>query len=321
MKICYTDSVDTSAELLAQALDIPEENWTKSPLSSDVQDVLFYGIVKIPENVGVGGKVINDPRKGRKTLAKSTILNVLDENGIPVIKYTAVKDRSFSDLKKKVGDNKIALVSKQFGMKSVGTAANSGEFAEKTAGGHVQYVRKCYPNCEGRYRVFVGSDQGKGVIGALVSELRELSFKETCIKDKGEEARGAIVELFANGILSENMGEGITAWSEEEFCNAADLPDTLVSRAKKVLSVLGLDFVGVDFMKIKNGAVYSYSVSNVTTSPSLQNDKVLHGVAEHFSYMISGKPISRKEIIKMIDNIPDEHMNTIASFFKKEFEA
>ena len=311
--VWYTESVDTSAILLAQALNA--NHGPIAPIGADVNKIIFYGIVNHGENFMVNKEIsFNLPSEGRPTLHKHTLMSSLRALGINTANYVNIKDNSFTTVSEALHTRKIALVSKRAGMTVVNTAENATQFRQATANGHVNYAMKAQP-IYSKYRVLCGLPETipEYILGGLVAEKRQLSFKETLLLDAGEEAKGHVENLFETGALTEDMGVGTEAWSEEKF--QTELPANIVSSIKKIQNWASYDFCAFDFVKLVSPGEEKYMVTNATTSPSLQNDDVLQAVAEYFRNLVEfGRNYNKESLIKLVGDFNEDQVKKVAEF-------
>lgn len=317
-----TESVDTSATYLSQALDdtlftkeAHEDRDAGDDITAALLDpenrVVFYGIVRMPEWFEAmydNNRMFNDPRNARALLRRNEVLDMLRGAGHPAARYFRVReDTNYTNIRERVGSRRFDLVVKA-GMTVATTVENAGQFNEAKAGidfacSHIAHSAK--------YRVYVGAPglTNGGIIGATFSEKRRLSFQETVAYGSSAEVRQHLEKLFADGTLAENMGRGQEAWTEQRFLAVEDWQDENTldqfrTIAQRVIEAYNIDFCSVDGVLMNDGRV---CVTNVTASPSLQNEDVLHAVSGYFNELLdTGREITKDNLLDMVREMSDE---------------
>jgi len=331
-----TESVDTSAMLLAQTLD--DVLFTKSPLDVAAQannqevvdalrdpenQVIFYGAVSLPEwfrdHHFDPARMFSDPAVSKLLVSRKAVSDVLAARGVLGIKYVQLGDKNFTRLREDLGRT-FDLVRKP-GQTPVATVSSAEEFLAARAGAryactHIAATR--------RLRVFMGLPNitNGGIIGVSSSEKRALSFMETLTYGCSVDVRNHIERQFLDGTLTEEMGRGreTIAWTEEIHSQAnaieAGLLTSLQTIATAAQASFKLDFAAFDFVGEANGRLH---LSNATTSPSLTNDDVLTMVsAYHRTLLTDGRKVSKDTLLRLIQNLTDDQVDMAARLLRNE---
>ena len=332
--IWSTESVDTSATFLSQGLD--DTLFTKSDNDNpNVVDevitelkqldtrVVFYGAVKLPEwfeDIFDKDRMFNDPRNTRKLLKRDEVMRTLRNRGVTTTSYRPVTNEStFTSLCEHFGGRKLDLVVKT-GMTVVSTVTTAAEF--NAAKANVHYA--CAHSDPGaRYRAFVGAPEitNGGILGALFSENRKLTFKETLGYGSGMDVRQHIDKLFAEGTLTEDMGDGQKAWTEESYVSVENWGnDNVLAQFRNIADVIidayGVDFCSVDGVVLPTGTVM---VTNVTASPSLQNEDVLHAVCSYFDLLLTtGRKVTKDKLLDMVKALSEKEVEELGKLLMKK---
>ena len=312
------EATDVSGELLAQALD---GNFTKvaykTPADVKNTSVIFYGAVKVPDGFKFDESyMFCDPTISRALLKRIDVLKVLKDKGLEVAEYIVLKnDYSYSHLREMLGA-KFDLIAKA-GMRVIATVSNSTEYNKWK--GKAQYASKRLANITKKYRVFLGNTAVSSVLGTTSAEYRTLSFREALLFEACEDARTHIGNLFEEGLLTEGMGDGFQAWTEESHTTAEKFAaDTNYPLFEKVAAVLsdtyGTDFCAVDFV-VSNGTPI---ITNITTSPSLQADTVLAFTSQYFKKLLEeGRKITPEHIARLLDGAGQGQLDLVHDLLKK----
>jgi len=335
--IWSTESVDTSAMLLAQALD--DVVFTKDAelrdeelkvIASDLENhIIFYGAVNIPEWFIRDGnlnndRVFNSPTVTKKFSNRNTVAETLSLHNINTLIYKKINaETSYNSLKEVLGQ-KFDLVVKN-GMNVIDTVKNREEYLQKRVGAY--YACK-HLDAVMKIRLFCGLPDltDEGLIGILVSEKRMLSFLEMLTYGSSADVKHHIEQMFLDGHLTEAMGEGKTkeAWTEIKFIGSKQIEENLKIKLKNIAAVLQTifgvvgkpDFLAVDIVQTANGELY---VTNTTTSPSLTNDNVLQSTASYFDSLIKeGRKMTKERFFKIVQNLTDEQVISAAKLLKQE---
>lgn len=332
--IWSTESVDTSATFLAQGLD--DTLFTKAynddpgvvneiitELKHIDSRIIFYGAVKLPEwfeDIFDKDRMFNDPRNTRKLLKRDEVMRTLRNRRVTTASYRSVTNEStFTSLCEYFGSRKLDLVVKT-GMTVVSTVTTAAEF--NAAKANVHYACAHSDPCA-RYRVYVGTPDitNGGVLGALFSEKRVLTFKETLGYGSGMDVRQHIDKLFAEGTLTEDMGIGQKAWTEESFIPVEDWEnDNVLAQfrniADTIVSTYSVDFCSVDGVVLPSGTVM---ITNVTASPSLQNEDVLHAVCSYFDLLLTtGRKVTKDKLLDMVKALSEKEVEELGKLLMKK---
>lgn len=328
-----TESVDTSAILLAQALDAEFTKATNiepnTALAENIADkntvIIFYGGVNTPTDLKFNeDRMYNNPLGTKEMAKKIGVLNLLSKSNIPAVKYLAIgEDITFDTLLAKLGNN-FNLVTKN-GMTIVGTASNRKVYNNTH---NVHYASK-FINITKKIRVFFGNDGTNAkILGYTLSEKRELSFQEALVQGACEEARIHVTSLFEKQLLNADMGKGYVGWTEEASVKSPVIVasgddvgvyeklNTVAKNAgNKIYQSFKVDFFSIDLIADVNGDVY---VSNVTSAPSLQANTVLDFTRDYFANLAKfGRGISREQLIEITKTFTDEQAALVVKLLRK----
>lgn len=328
--IWSTESVDTSAVLLAQALDgamCKGDILETTEIAEDIKDndtnIIFYGAVPMPiwlQNYWNENRMFNLPEKAKLVINRSKTMENLSDLGIPALKYIKIKENTtYTKIREILGTPSFDLLAK--GTFSVyKTVENANAFNQAKATGNVAYACK-HLDRKGNYRVFVGLDSivKGGIIGFSFSEKRTLSFRELLLYGRSEEAKSNITDLFEKGLLADEMGQGKEAWSEEKHMPVAQSDPALVEKISPFISKLQnyykFDFCAVDFVKDNTNTFF---ITNITCSPSLQADTILSLVADYFgNVLLGGREVTADSFIKLASTLTDEEAKKAFSLLRE----
>lgn len=337
--IWSTESVDTSALLLSQALD--DVIFNKDPLvdgaaNNDVvmsirdpnNKVIFYGAVALPEwmrDIYDRNRMFNDPSmatlfsNGKLERAFLEAQVTLDNqkatevtallNGIRATAYKKLlRDTTYAAVRRVFPEGKLSLVLPT-GMLAVNDFETEAEYNARR--NNAKYCCK-YIDASTKIRLYLGltdviRENTHGIIGCSYTELRRLSFRETLCFGCSADVRNHINRQFDEGILTEDMGAGRTqvGWTEEAFLQR-NVPDSIADKCHAISSVVhtlffdrGVDFCAVD---ISIDTANVAHITNVTLSPSLSMDPVLELVSSYYAELLeNGRGVSKDRLIRMID--------------------
>lgn len=315
--IVSTESVDTSANLLAEALDA---QFTKDPTQKfpSGAQLIFYGVVKTPEGFKFDtNRMFHTPTGTAKLLKRQDVLNTLKLNKFDVMGYARIKkDTTYTQLRNVLG-SKFDVVIKT-GLQVVDTVSNASEFDKIK--NQVQYACRHLSGKTKRYRLFLGVPDVNAVIGASYSEYKNLSFKEA-LKFGGDESTSDYIDnLFLKGLLAEQMSpQAFRGWTEEKTVGTMDLvTDKYYSQFEKLAEVIQknykTDFCAVDVVMHGDKMV----ITNITGSPSLQSDKVLELTSEYFKRLMEeGRQFTAADLVKIAESLSPTEINNLGKLLKR----
>jgi hypothetical protein len=293
-------------------------------------NIIFYGNVPLPDGIKFNKKTMyNDPSIGAAIRAKKTFLEKLSGGNITTPKLVVIGEgATLNKAQQSLGVNgKIDMIEKGT-MKVLATVDSAAQFnAYKQSSA---YACKHVPATK-KMRIFFGNPNitGNCVIGASCTEYRTLTFKETLKMGRSAEVQAQVDNMFDTGMLTEGMGVGQTAWTEQsnyEFGNAAlkpfftDKMKTVINTVYTAMNTLfsDIDFFAVDVSVEANGTVY---LTNVTTSPSLQNIDILSFVSEYFKQLVNfGRVSLKKKLAGKIETLSLSRIKKVLELLDKEEE-
>jgi hypothetical protein len=329
--IWSTESVDTSAMLLAQTLDdvlfakgVPNDGETFEAVKDSENQIIFYGVVKLPDwfvdHYLNEDRMFNNPLKTASLLRRNNVMERLSLNGVQGMPYYKIReDTTFTSLREKLGRRFDLVV--RAGMTVTHTVDNSSDFNEVRnnvhfACRHVEPVK--------RIRAFMGMPDitDGGLIGITLAEKRKLSFFEQLTFGSSSDARQHIADLFQNGTLDESMGEGndLVAWTEDMQLPGSKVEEGLAKQLQNIAqimhSVYKIDFWSVDVVLEASGNLI---VTNMTASPSLQNDTVLDFVSSYYKELLMyGRKMNKDRLLNIIKGMSENQIENAASLLRKE---
>lgn len=331
MLVWCTDSVDNSAAFAAQALDASLTKETFADPNSDLEmvdmlkdpttKILFYGLVKMPEwfeAIFDANRMYNDPRKCRVFLNRPSSLGLISELGVSSRKYITVQDRSWTRVREILHTGNVDLCKANTTL--VANVSNSSEYNHHVSNGQVKYACVHFDPV-GKYRVFAGVDHltDGGVICVTSSVKRQLSYKETLMHGQSSDFKAALESLFEDGLIEEDPGKSMEAWTEETTSALSEIDATAINpawlkdAASKIISQFGVDFCAIDVIKTNDLAF----VTNVTSCPSIQETDVLSHVASYLSDLLNlGREITKEKVVEIISNFSEDEVSEITKFLK-----
>lgn len=335
-----TESVDTSAMLLAHALEdaiftktYSEEVAEALVDAGDDATIILYGLVNLPwedivDDVGQEAadkiRVLHPRTALRELVHRYAVLQLLSEEfDIDTVMYRKLRTTTtFQEACNSVGADEVMLVNKAIG-NTVGIASTDDEFAAMRTQGATHYCKKIEPVLKARVFLtepgapHLGTD---GVSFATVSEFKTLSFYELLTKAASEDVKAHLDMLFEHGYLTEDMGKDMdkNGWSEVTGFTDTELldtfGDTLFATASKVAKAIqhaygDFDFTAVDLVVVEHNGTRKTIVSNVVSSPSLQDDFVLEHASLLFNKLVTvGRQPTKEAIKKMVDLIDEDKL-------------
>jgi len=323
--IWSTESVDTSAMLLAHAMDASFTKTYDDGVAMMLQDadtkLLCYGAVELPDgiiNKYGQDRLFQNPEDARELLKKNAFFKAVRENtSLGALKYYKIgPDTAYTSIRDKLG-KKFSLSSK-IGGSTVAIVSSAAEF--KKYQGVAKWAYAHYNYCE-KYRVLLGVPDVQAVLGASMSKYKTLSFKEAVMFEGNDDAAAHLQNLFDKGILTDDMGSGFDAWSEEKVYSAEELQDAsghmpvFVSLSEFVHTHYKVDYCAVDVSV--NKADNKPIVTNVTSCPSLQSEAVLSLTSEYFGKLIeNGRDLTREQLISMTNDLDSKQLNFLSKLIK-----
>ena len=292
--VCCTEAVDNSAMFLSQGVDgklvknipsDPSEVGDDFDLLVDTDNkIIFYGLVKLPEwfteDQYDPERMFNDPRKCRAFLNRTKVMAKLSDAVLCAAKYIPVEDHNWSFIRDTLHTSKVDLVKANTSL--VATVQNSEEYNANLNG--VTYACK-HIDATGCFRVFAGLDSVANdcVIGVTKSIKKKLSHKETLMFGQSSDVKAAIEGMINDGLIVEDESKGVEAWTEDEFVSGENFPAWASSMASKVMSLYDVDFCSIDVIQQSNGTT---TITNITSSPSVQDADVLAAVSSYFTELM-----------------------------------
>lgn len=330
-----TEATDTSAILLAQTMDDVvftkrahddphDANEETQALNEDDTKVIFYGPVRLPDWFAQRydhSRMFNHPdNTARRFLNKARLSRELAGVGLPALRYHRVNEESvYTRVREQVGQRSFDVVIKN-GMTVVERVNNAGAFdnAKRNvhyACAHIDPVRK--------FRVYMGvpTHTDDGLICMSMVEKRALTFFEMLTRNTTAEVRQHIQESFNQGLLTEDMGGGEIAWTEERIITPDQLEDqqlrdTLVRIGDTMRRTYDLDFWAIDVSVTGDNSVY---ITNALTAPSLQNDVVLEHVSNYFKTLLTyGRQMTADRLAEMVRDLTQEQIQRASELLRQE---
>jgi len=266
-------------------------------------------------------RMFNDPRLARALLRRNDVIATLGNHGVNGRRYYRVNaETNYTRLRERLG-RRFDLVMRT-GMTVTHTVSNADEFNARREGSHFA-CRHLDP--VKKIRIFLGlpSIVEGGVLGASISEKRQLSFQEQLSYGASVDIRNHIQRQFEEGILSEAMGEGQErqdAWTEQVHQKVGDLDEGLLVSLRAIGDAMqqsyNLDFCSLDVIGDNTGALH---VTNCTCSPSLSNDTVLEFVSDYFKeLLVNGRVMTRERLIRLIQNLSEDQVANAANLLRRE---
>jgi hypothetical protein len=328
-----TEANDTSGILLTQALDAhfvkydgDNNEYTdedKELLKSKNTTIVFFGAVKLPSWLKYDeDRMFNNPDRARELLQKETVIEKYNPASNVFDKYHPLTDKTtYSYLQKKFG-NTFNLLNKN-SSEAIANIVNETAYLNITE----KYpkrtlVARPVTDFTKKYRLFLSS-KCPSILGALFTEKRLLTFKESLVINATEESCNHISNLFMEGLLNDDMGTGIVAWTEEKVVSGTDEILKIIKEHVGISSLVeainndfSLDFWCMDVIFVPESN--NFYVTNILSSPSLQNDAVLRLVAEHCNELIKlGRKMTKEQLIKMASEFNEEQLAKMADIMKQ----
>lgn len=330
-----TEAADTSAILLAQTMDDvvftkeahadpQDDNEETQALREEDAKVVFYGPVHLPawfvERYDQDRMFNHPDNTARRLLNKARLSRELTAAGLPALQYHRVNEESvYTRVRERIGQRSFDVVVKN-GMTVVERVNNAGSFdnAKRNvhyACAHIDPVKK--------FRVYMGvpTHTDDGLICMSMVEKRALSFFEMLTRNTTTEVRQHIRESFNQGLLTEDMGGGRVAWTEEQIITPNQLEDqqlrdTLVRIGNTMRQEYGLDFWAVDVSVTGDNSVY---ITNALAAPSLQNDAVLEHVSNYFKALLTyGRQMTADRLAEMVRDLTQEQIQRASELLRQE---